>query len=601
MRSNTRFFQKNTEKSKLYGRKKKKTYAISFKRLFSPKILALGISLLFVGTLPLWEKIPLDEGQIDNTENQAKQTLPQQFKCEHGESGINYFICKLKESRVLAPVQNIGVVIAATLYVLETSQRRKQQHRQAWQVIDSARDVETSGARIHALEELVEDGESLCGLDADGADLRNIRLSGADLSDASLTMANLKHADLRLTTLERATLNGADLCGSNLEGANLKRAQLNNINRHKLEGDPLPPKQRAVNLKETDLGASSLQGADLEYAILEGANLSASKLQYASFRSAKLDGVDFQGADLEGARFANAKGLSIEQLKKQQAKNWKQAYYDRIICQTHPNENLLEDDVNDETWKLKQTTKYSKKDENPVELELLSCIQHMLSLKEKIRHQEIQNIRSKIAELRVLLNKTEEEIEKGSEQANELANEVVVAVQSLSESEEDPAQVVAVQDDIIQIPQLMERLDYLDGGIKRINEDEERESDIRPFHEAGQWIISNVELISCRTSDEYIKGIKQPLYDAREFYNGVSDCLSKLGNHLNNVHLLDKIKPSYADFSNSLPASVNLEALHIILGIVIPEFFLEKPSKISEDACKVLEWILGEAIKAIDT
>lgn len=615
MKSNAQVSKKDTELHKSRDNKQKQALRVFLKILFSSKVLGVGIALLFVGTLPLWEKIPIDEEQVHkeqvdetetargaveqdfektqqltNSENQTKQVKPRQFKCESGESGIYYFACKLQESRILAPLQNIGVVVAAILYVLEIGQRRKQQHRQAWQVIDGARHVETSGARMQALEELVEDGESLRGLDADGADLIEIRLQGADLSDACLTRANLKLAELQHTLLCRAKLNEADLRGANLEGAILKKAQLDRINR-KLGGFQLQGKASTVNLMSADLGDASLEGANLEYANLEGAVLAAANLQNASFRYAKLGGVDFTGADLKGTKFACAQGLILEQLKK--ATNWEQALYDKTFCHKHLDESLREDDEKQDIFGYEESIEDGEKAEIPVELKLLSCVQHMLILREETRHRELQDIRSKIAELLALLEKESLSSLKDSGQINEL----MTAVEGLSHSEEDQAKTMAVRNDAVLIQKEIDRDDFLVSEIRRT--EEENENDLKPFHEAGNWMISSVELISNRAIQQYIKEKNQSPPNIQNLYNGISECLKKVGYHLINFHLLETTRPSYEDLKNHLSDSIKLEILQLILKKIIPDIFVESNPKISENARKSLEWILEESIKVI--
>jgi hypothetical protein len=164
----------------------------------------------------------------------------------------------------------ITVVIALGRYVVEAPKRQKQAHEQAWMIINSASDQNSSGGRIKALQDLNKDGVSLQGLKAPGANLEGIKLENAQLGGASL---------------EKAWINKANLSGSNLNGAWLKDA----------------------NLSETDLSGASLHGANLEGANLEGANLN--------------------GANLKETHLNGAKNLTPEQVKA--AQNWETAHYDQ--------------------------------------------------------------------------------------------------------------------------------------------------------------------------------------------------------------------------------------------------------------------------------
>ena len=143
-----------------------------------------------------------------------------------------------------------SVLVAVVFYVVETPDRHKQKHYQAWQVINTAQGKGGSGGRIEALQELNHDRVPLVGVNVAGAflmgvrlekahllrsdfsaaDLRNSKLDSANLEFSNLKEANLRNSDLRKVSFENANLEDADLSEANLAGANLAGADLAKAN-----------------------------------------------------------------------------------------------------------------------------------------------------------------------------------------------------------------------------------------------------------------------------------------------------------------------------------------------------------------------------------
>jgi len=132
---------------------------------------------------------------------------------------------------VLEYVARLSVLVAVILFFLETDERRKAKHYQAWQVLNSAEGKGGSGGRIDALQDLAKDGVSLAGI---------------NLSDAVLPMVDLREANLIRANLSEAVLAGADLSGATLLGADLRDAYL-----------------FKTDLREAYLSNADLSGADL--------------------------------------------------------------------------------------------------------------------------------------------------------------------------------------------------------------------------------------------------------------------------------------------------------------------------------------------------
>ncbi|WP_339381150.1 pentapeptide repeat-containing protein [Brasilonema sp. UFV-L1] len=274
----------------------------------------------------------------------------QQPVCKSQDSLLQCFYKQALSIIALDNIEAFSILAAASLYLLESRERRRNTIYQAWQVIDNAAaaNVSTSYARIKALEDLNQYGVSLKALDLPGAGLNEIDLAGADLCVANLCVANLSYANLKQANLSDAQLEGANLSRARLKEANLKFANLNGA---QLEGANLT----RANLSNADLGGANLSGADLQSAILVFAVLNGVELEIANLTDAKLQGAQLEGADLsdstlEGADLKNAylihadltranlknadlrgaQDLSVEQIKA--ANNWTQAKYDRYFC-----------------------------------------------------------------------------------------------------------------------------------------------------------------------------------------------------------------------------------------------------------------------------
>jgi len=214
-------------------------------------------------------------------------------------------------------LEPIALGSAGIIFLLETQDRRKRDHYEAWQVINSALGQTGSGGRIQAFEDLHRDGVDLEGVAAPRADLSGInlgfgRLRRANFERVQLDKANLEGAVLGYANLKRATLRYANLKGAHLGHADLEGAALVQAN---LEGAHLG----YANLQGTALGYANLERAalrhaDLTGAYLEGTNLRGAGLGYTKLKGANLKGADLKGASLEHADLRTVKGLTQDQL-----------------------------------------------------------------------------------------------------------------------------------------------------------------------------------------------------------------------------------------------------------------------------------------------
>ena len=227
------------------------------------------------------------------------------IKCNDPESPKNF------AALLFDNAEGIAIISAGAIYIFEAEDRKKRDHYEAWQVINSARGQGGSGGRIQALEDLNRDDVDLEGLSAPEADLSginlrrarleranlaNTELDAADLSWADLQRANLQSANLKETTLYRANLQKAVLEIANLQGANLRSADLQRAD------------LRRANLQDADLRDANLEGADLAEASLKGAFLFGTNLQGTTwgFRSqGELDQAELCRTTLPDGSIAN--------------------------------------------------------------------------------------------------------------------------------------------------------------------------------------------------------------------------------------------------------------------------------------------------------
>ncbi|MDJ0690855.1 MAG: pentapeptide repeat-containing protein [Xenococcaceae cyanobacterium MO_188.B32] len=218
-----------------------------------------------------------------------------------------WILCQIRESTLLSLVEGFSILVAVFLFFLETPERDKQAHYEAWKTIDSAHGLRTSYARFQALQDLNEDSVSLSGLNAPEADLKGINLSGADLSNAFLS-----GVDLSFANLSHANLSHANLVETNLSNANLSNA----------------------HLTTADLSFANLIEANLYNVDFVGANLVGTNFVRANLSSAYFGDVNFSQSILKDAKLKQTKFFGVKNLTKEQikeARNWKEAIYDTAL------------------------------------------------------------------------------------------------------------------------------------------------------------------------------------------------------------------------------------------------------------------------------
>lgn len=170
-----------------------------------------------------------------------------------------YLLGKWPVVELLEYLGSFSILFAAIVYFAGASDRLKQKHYQAWQVINTAQGKGGNGGRIDALQELNREHVSLIGVNVSGAYLQGLRLM-----EAEARRANFSEADLRDADFEKAHLSDANLYYANLRGANLRHC---------------------------DLAGSQMDDVDLVGADLSWADLNAVTLDRADLRNANLDHI----------------------------------------------------------------------------------------------------------------------------------------------------------------------------------------------------------------------------------------------------------------------------------------------------------------------
>lgn len=169
-----------------------------------------------------------------------------------------YTLGKWPLVELLEYLGSFSILFVAIFYFAGASDRMKQKHYQAWQVINTAEGKGGNGGRIDALQELNDDRVPLIGVEATNAYLEGVRLE-----KAQARRANFSSSDLRGAKFKQARLYDADFHWANLRGADLRECNLS-----------------GSQWDDADLVGANLAGADLAQVSLERADLSEVDLDH---------------------------------------------------------------------------------------------------------------------------------------------------------------------------------------------------------------------------------------------------------------------------------------------------------------------------------
>lgn len=225
-------------------------------------------------------------------------------------------------------IEGFSIAAAATLYLIESRDRKRRGEYDAWQVLDNAQagGRKKSDARLKALEELNSLRVSLRDQHFENIDLQGIDLHKGNLQDANFRNSILEHANFSEALLVNVDFRNADLTVVNFERANLNIAKLENadlsmakLTKASLRGTYAKGANfRYSKMEKSDLRTANFQGANLSGANLENSILVLADLRNAFILGAKLTNADLSYAKLSGAFYSDKETLPefFEILKK---------------------------------------------------------------------------------------------------------------------------------------------------------------------------------------------------------------------------------------------------------------------------------------------
>jgi hypothetical protein len=169
-----------------------------------------------------------------------------------------YMLAKWPLVELLEYLGSFSILFAAIFYFAGASDRLKQKHYQAWQVINTAQGKGGNGGRIDALQELNHDGMALIGVNAAGAYLEGLRLEKAEARRANFSSADLRSAHFKQADLQDADLRWANFRGADLSECNLAGSQLD-------DADLVGASLARADLAQVSLERADLRGTDLDH------------------------------------------------------------------------------------------------------------------------------------------------------------------------------------------------------------------------------------------------------------------------------------------------------------------------------------------------
>jgi hypothetical protein len=210
-------------------------------------------------TLVKTERTPPEEWSSHRARASSKWMVPF-IALEWVWEWVAYWLSGWAFLEVLEYVERLGILVAIIFYFVDSGNRTKQRHYQAWQVINTAQGKgRSSGGRVEALEELLEDKVSLVGVDVSDAYLFGVRLD-----KARLDRSNLHAVDARGGSFQKAKMEFANLTSANVRAGNFSKADLKNADFQ--DADLIGANFSEADLGETDLSRTDLRDTNLSRA-----------------------------------------------------------------------------------------------------------------------------------------------------------------------------------------------------------------------------------------------------------------------------------------------------------------------------------------------
>lgn len=501
-----------------------------FNRAVPRVLLAFLVAFLILFTLP---KIEIN--------------LKRDTSCRNANSEL---LCQIEKSNFLGLIESFSIIVVAILFILESSDRKKQKLYQLWNLIDGAGTTETSYARYQALQELKQEKVALKGLDAVGADLDGIDLEGANLEEATLQKVKLNRANLRRANFQEANLQEANLRETDLQGANLRLADL-----------------EKANLQKANLHGANLGAANLKQAFLYKANLHGANLEGACLRGAMLQGANLQDAELSGAELQGIDDLSLSQVKA--AKNWDKAKYDNNF---HPEIELNREGTAHTDEFLEQPIGSKVNTDTLLKLMILFL---------KLNTNDYENKKQFIEE------KTPDLLEgdlSALQEVRTLFKNLIERDKNIRLEEENVIRNVADLEDNIS------SLRAARSGKKA-------------DREAAEWLATKQELLKSVGGDAALKknpeikapgGFADSPEKVEQFYRDIDNYLSVIHYYLSQSK---KPQPLYEGaIKLALPIPIYLDAFTFIIEQVIPDLLSSDSDKLSMEGLNRLNFYLNDCL-----
>jgi uncharacterized protein YjbI with pentapeptide repeats len=211
-----------------------------------------------------------------------------------------------------------SIVVSATVFWLERSDRKRAVIFGAWNVLAGMEKKRADGGRSEALRQLRENEESLAGIDLSGGILRNLDLSNSDLTLASLKDVEFTHCLLRRVNLTDAILEsghfrqqcdfrGATFYRTKLQNAVLADSRLDGAEFLGAEGNVATSFNGAA-MSKTVISNSVFANVIFDNADLTDARILESRIEKARFQKATINRCRLTGTKAEGTQFQNATG-----------------------------------------------------------------------------------------------------------------------------------------------------------------------------------------------------------------------------------------------------------------------------------------------------
>ena len=278
-------------------------------------------------------------------------------------------------------IASLSLISTAIGFFSEAGERKKQNHYQAWQVINLAIGSPAESGRKAAIADLFADGVSLAGLDLNKATIQELDISPDCLFLSwhvfhQLCTSKVPMFSERIAFLPLSNFRDAILLDSNFSKANLVESNFEN-----------------VNLVDNQFQEARLYRSKFQYAVIvashfQNAHIVEGSLQNARFIGGSLQGANLSETKLERALFIDTDLRGVQGLVKEQLTGENSP----LICNTTLPEELAIDPNRDCDRLAEMSLKYFPQQENGEGLATVEEAEKQLqTLRQLARSSEQQN------------------------------------------------------------------------------------------------------------------------------------------------------------------------------------------------------------------